>query len=134
MSDEARVYPIRSDLDIVAARLAGRTLAQEVGFTGSDLIVVATAISELARNIVLYARHGEILLGAVEKGGRTGIQVIARDNGPGIEDIEQAMQDGYSTSRGLGLGLPGTRRLMDEFEIESARGAGTTVTCRKWVP
>jgi serine/threonine-protein kinase RsbT len=133
MSDEARVYPIRSDLDIVAARLAGRTLAQEVGFSGSDLIVVATAISELARNIVLYARHGEIHLGAIEKGGLNGIEVIARDGGPGIEDVEQAMQDGFSTSHGLGLGLPGTRRLMDEFDLQTKKGLGTTVTCRKWV-
>ena len=133
MSDEARVYPIRSDLDIVAARLAGRTLAQEVGFSGSDLIVVATAISELARNIVLYARHGEIHLGAIEKGGLNGIEVIARDRGPGIADVEQAMQDGFTTSHGLGLGLPGTRRLMDEFDLQTTKGQGTTVTCRKWV-
>jgi serine/threonine-protein kinase RsbT len=132
MSDETCV-PIIRDADIVAARQAGRRLAESVGFDGSDLTLIATAISEIVRNIVTYAERGEILLGTTTRDGRPGISVIARDDGPGIVDIELAMQDGYSTGRSLGLGLPGARRLMDEFEIVSEVGKGTTVTMRKWV-
>jgi serine/threonine-protein kinase RsbT len=124
---------ILSDADIVAARQQGRTLAQHVGFTGSDLTVVATAISELGRNILTYAGRGEILLQAAHVGNKHGIVVIARDEGPGIPDVALALQDAYSTSNSLGLGLPGTRRLMDEFEIDSVVGRGTTVTVKKWV-
>jgi len=133
MGDEAVEYPIRTDADILTVRQAGRELARELGFSGSDVIIVATAISELARNIVVYARRGEILLAKLERGGRAGLEVTARDRGPGIPDIALAMQDGFSTSNSLGLGLPGTRRLMDEFEIESQVGLGTTVVCRKWL-
>jgi serine/threonine-protein kinase RsbT len=124
--------PILRDGDIVAARQKGRDLATQIGFSGSDLTVIATAISEIARNIVVYAQRGEISLSIVERDGKRGILVIARDEGPGIPDIEQAMRDGFSTGRSLGLGLPGSRRLMDEFEISSAVGQGTTVTMRKW--
>jgi len=131
-SDE-RSVPIGSDSDIVTARVEGRTLAQKIGFTGSDLVVIATAISEVARNIVEYARRGEIVVCPVQQGNRFGIMVIARDSGPGIPDVAQAMQEGYTTGRGLGLGLPGTRRLMDEFEIVSKVGKGTTVTMKKWL-
>jgi serine/threonine-protein kinase RsbT len=120
------------EVDIVAARQMGRERAVAVGFTGADLTLIATAISEVARNIILYAEHGEILVSTVEDGGRRGIVIVARDEGPGIADVELAMQDGYSTGRSLGLGLPGARRLMDEFEIDSAPGRGTTVTMRKW--
>lgn len=102
-------------------------------FSG-DSTFVATVISELARNIVLYAGRGEITLRLVEKAGRRGITVIASDEGPGIADIGQVLQDGYSTSGGLGLGLPGVRRLMDEFEIVSEVGRGSTVTTTKWSP
>ena len=132
MSDETCV-PIVRDADIVAARQAGRHLAQSVGFGGSDLTLIATAISEVARNIVSYAERGEVRLSAAIRDGLRGILVVARDEGPGIPDIELAMQDGYSTGRSLGLGLPGARRLMDEFEIISEVGRGTTVTMRKWV-
>lgn len=107
-------------------------LASEAGFPSSDLTLIATAISELARNIVLYAEYGEVVIRLEEVSGRTGIVVVARDEGPGIPDVEHAMQDGYSTSGGLGLGLPGTKRLMDEFEIESEVGRGTVVTVKKW--
>ena len=131
MSDETSV-PIERDVDIVTARQRGRELAVEAGFTGSDLTLIATAISEVARNIVVYAERGEIRLGIANKNGRPGVQVVAADNGPGIPDIDQAMQDGFSTGRSLGLGLPGARRLMDEFEIVSEVGKGTTVTMRKW--
>jgi serine/threonine-protein kinase RsbT len=123
---------IHSDTDIVAARQKGRLLAASLGFTSSELTLIATAISELARNIVLYAKQGEIVLRLCERGERRGVMVRARDQGPGIPDIRRALQGGFSTSRSLGLGLPGVRRLMDEFEIESRIGYGTTVTARKW--
>ena len=132
MKNEARIA-IASGADIVTARLEGRQLAAEAGFNGSDLTVIATAISEVARNIVEYARNGEILLSIVHDGNKHGLRVVARDDGPGIPNIEQAMQDGFSTGRGLGLGLPGTRRLMDEFAIKSKVGEGTTVTATKWI-
>ncbi len=132
MGDEV-VVPIGSDADIVVARQKGRAMAERVGFSGSNLAVVATAISEVARNIVEYAKTGEIVLKTVNQGGKQGLVVMARDEGPGIPDIALAMQDGYSTAKGLGLGLPGARRLMDEFEIVSRVGRGTTVTMKKWV-
>ena len=132
MADEIRV-PVNSDADIVEARRVGRTLASKVGFSSSDLAMIATAISELARNIVSYAKSGEIILKLAEETDRSGIVVVAQDRGPGIHDVSRALQGGYSTSGSLGLGLPGTRRLMDEFEICSIVGKGTTVTVRKWV-
>ena len=125
--------PINNDADIVAARQIGRRLATEAGFSGSELTLIATAISEIARNIVVYAGHGEMTMEVMDRDGRRGVQVVARDQGPGIPDVELAMRDGFSTGRSLGLGLPGARRLMDEFEIVSAPGKGTTVTMRKWV-
>jgi serine/threonine-protein kinase RsbT len=130
----AAIYvTIRSDVDLVTARQQGRALAQQVGFANSDLTVIATAISELGRNILTYAGSGEIILRPTYAGTRHGILVVARDEGPGIPDVALALQDGYSTSSGLGLGLPGTRRLMDEFAIDSVVGRGTTVTAKKWV-
>jgi serine/threonine-protein kinase RsbT len=132
MPQQDRV-PVRSDADIVTARQRGRDLAQQLGFTGSDLTVIATAISELGRNILTYAGNGEIILRPAHAGSKHGIVVVARDEGPGIPDIALAMQDAYSTSNSLGLGLPGTRRLMDEFAIESIVGRGTIVTVKKWV-
>lgn len=130
-ASEQRI-PIRSDSDIVVARQQGRTSAAGAGFTGSDLAVIATAISEVARNILSYAREGEIALAIVERAGRNGIHIVAEDHGPGIADVERAMRDGYSTGNSLGLGLPGARRLMDEFDIRSRVGEGTTVTMTKW--
>jgi len=129
---EETVVPIRADSDIVTARQQGRALASFVGFSSTDATLIATAISELARNIVLYATGGEIALAAVEDSGRPGVIVVARDKGPGIPDVRRATAGGYSTSGGLGLGLAGVRRLMDEFEIVSEVGSGTTVTARKW--
>jgi len=131
VKDETRV-PIDSDHDIVTARQRGRALAEQIGFSNSNLTMVATAISELARNILLYAKKGELTLGIIEEDGRQGVAVVARDQGPGIRDVDRAMEVGYSTSGSLGLGLPGVRRLMDEFEIVSRIGKGTTVTARKW--
>ena len=125
--------PILTDQDIVAARQSGRAMAAKLGFSATDQICIATAISELSRNIVEYAKEGEIQMGPVRArdNGLAGVQIVARDKGPGIHDISLAMKDGYSTSRSLGLGLPGTRRLMDDFEISSEAGKGTTVTIRK---
>jgi len=131
--DPTRVV-IARDGDIVEARQKGRDIAREVGFVGTDLTIIATAISEIARNIVVYAQRGEISLSVAERNGKRGIVVVARDEGPGIPDIERAMRDGYSTGNSLGLGLPGAKRLMDDFEIVSAVGQGTTVTMRKWKP
>ena len=132
MAADATHVVIAHDGDIVEARRKGRELAQTIGFFGSDLTIIATAISEIARNIVVYADRGEISLSIADNGGRRGIVVVARDEGPGIADIERAMRDGYSTGRSLGLGLPGARRLMDDFEIVSTVGEGTIVTMRKW--
>ena len=124
--------PINSDSDIVVARRTGRALAAELGFSPTDVVRIATAISELARNVLSYAASGEIRLEALTCRNRRGIVITASDRGPGIADVERAMQDTYSTSGGLGLGLPGVRRLMDEFGIESAVGQGTTVSATKW--
>ena len=121
------------DIDVITARQAGRELAAKIGFSGCDLTLIATAISEVARNIIVYAERGEIVLSAVAEGGRRGLQVVARDEGPGIANVELAMRDGYSTGKSLGLGLPGARRLMDELELDSEVGRGTTVTMKKWL-
>ena len=123
---------VEGDADIVTARQQGRILATSLGFSSGDVTLVATAISELARNIVLYAKRGEILLATVSDDGRAGLSIIARDHGDGIVDVSRAMQDGYSTSGRLGVGLPGVKRLMDAFEIVSEVGRGTTVTVKKW--
>ena len=123
--------PISADADIVAARQAARELAVRAGFSGADLTMLATAVSEVARNIVRFATSGEVTIELLD-GPRAGIHVGARDTGPGIRDVEVALKDGFSTYDGLGLGLPGARRLMDEFNIVSERGHGTTVTMTKW--
>ena len=130
---EPRQIAITREADIVTARQAGRELAAQLGFKGSDLALIATAISEIARNIIVYAIQGRIDLAVLQDGQRRGISVLARDDGPGIADVEQAMRDGFSTGGSLGLGLPGARRLMDDFEIESKLGMGTTVRMRKWI-
>jgi RNA polymerase sigma factor (sigma-70 family) len=122
---------IESDPDIVAARRAAREMASRIGFSRTDLTLVATAVSEIARNIVRFASRGEIVVELVD-GPRSGVRVVARDTGPGIADVERALTDGYSTYHGLGLGLPGARRLMDEFAVVSEVDRGTTVTMTKW--
>jgi len=134
VSPEETRIPITSETDIVIARQKGRELAAAGGFSGTDQTLIATAISEVARNIVEYAVGGEIILTPVEHQGRRGIRVVARDEGPGIADTELAMRDGYSTGKSLGMGLPGAKRLMDEFDLVSANGQGTIVTMQKWVP
>jgi serine/threonine-protein kinase RsbT len=123
---------IKSDQDIVLARQKGRAMAIELGFSSGEATLIATSISELARNIISYAGEGQILLEAVQSTKRTGLSVTAADEGPGIPDIQQAMRDGFSTSGSLGIGLPGVRRLMDEFKITSQPNRGTTVTVKKW--
>lgn len=133
MEREVRVR-IQSSTDIVSARQQGRALAAQAGFSSSNLTIIATAISEVARNIVEYAKEGEVVLTLINNGHKKGLQIVASDTGPGIADIATVMRDGYSTGKGLGIGLPGSRRLMDEFEITSQVGKGTTVTMRKWVP
>jgi serine/threonine-protein kinase RsbT len=128
----SKSVPVTSDDDLVAARREGRILAEKLGFSTSEATLVATAISELARNIVSYASRGEILVTLVHNGNKRGINIIARDEGPGILDINLAMREGYSTSGGFGIGLPGVRRIMDEFDIASVIGRGTTITITKW--
>jgi len=128
-----RAIPIVRDTDVVAARTAARVLASRVGFTGTDLVLIASAVSEVARNIVAYAGPGEVILSVVQNGSRLGLQVVARDQGPGIADLSRALEKGFSTSRSLGLGLPGSQRFMDEFRLESTLGMGTTVIMRKWL-
>jgi serine/threonine-protein kinase RsbT len=123
---------VASDADVVAARQKGRELAARAGFAAAELTLLATAISEIARNIVKFARRGELTIAVVTDGGRVGVTIVARDSGPGIADVDRALGDGYSTYRGLGLGLGGARRLMDEFAIVSEVGVGTTVTMTKW--
>jgi serine/threonine-protein kinase RsbT len=124
--------PIDSEADIVTARAHGRNLADELGFSSTEMTVVATAISEVARNIIQHAQRGEIEFTRVRNNGRDGLMIVARDEGPGIQDVSQAMQPGFSTIRSLGLGLPGAKRLVDEFEIASEIGKGTTITMKKW--
>jgi serine/threonine-protein kinase RsbT len=128
-----KCIPVNNDLDIVSARVEGRNMAKVLGFGVIDQARIATAISELTRNVVLYANGGQVVLEVIEVDGRRGIQITCSDQGPGIADIDLVMQDGYSSQRGLGMGLPGTRRLMDDFEIESQLDVGTTVTVRKWL-
>jgi len=124
--------PVASVSDIVTARQQGRELAERVGLAKGEATLVATAISELARNIVQYAGHGDISLRIATNRTHAGIVVVARDRGPGIVDPDLALRPGFSTSGGLGLGLPGVRRIMDEFRIESNPRDGTTVTVTKW--
>jgi serine/threonine-protein kinase RsbT len=133
VTGEIRV-PVSSDADVVEAREKGRELSAQLGFSSIDLTLIVTAISEVARNILLYATEGEIVLSLEQDDGQKGIVVVARDEGPGIPDLELAMRDSFSTGNGLGLGLPGARRLMDEFQIESEVSKGTTIVMKKWAP
>jgi serine/threonine-protein kinase RsbT len=131
MEGEIRVS-IKTDADLVVARAEGRAMAQHLGFRPPDPTLIATAISELARNLVVHVGHGEIIMRPLVDDRRSGLLVIVRDEGQGIADIDAALSLGHASRGGLGLGLPGARRLMDEFEVESEPGKGTTVTMRKW--
>jgi serine/threonine-protein kinase RsbT len=123
---------INNEFDIVLARQKGREVSKELQFGGVDQARITTAISELARNIYLYAGSGQITISVLEENGRRGIQISAIDEGPGINDIRMVLQDGFSTSGGLGAGLPGVKRLMDTFDIDSMPGSGTRITITKW--
>jgi serine/threonine-protein kinase RsbT len=131
MEGEIRVT-VKTDADLVIARAEGRALAQRLGFRRPDPTLIATAISELARNLVTHVGHGEIIMRPLVEERRYGVLVIVRDEGQGIADVDAALRVGQAYRGGLGLGLPGARRLMDDFEIESELGKGTTVTMRKW--
>jgi len=133
VKDKQMRIKIRNNFDVAEATLAAQRLAELAGFTRSQQFMVSTAVSELARNIFVHAKTGEVTIRIVEEDSRKGIEVVAEDRGPGIADVEAALKDGFSTSGGLGLGLPGARRLMDELEIETKLGEGTRVTARKWV-
>jgi RNA polymerase sigma factor (sigma-70 family) len=126
--------PVSRDADVVVARQKGREVAALVGFSATDQTLIATAISEVTRNIVKFAERGEVVISMISVGERRGVNVVARDVGAGIQDTEQAMQDGFSTYDGFGLGLPGAKRLMDRFDLDSVPGVGTTVTMEKWLP
>jgi serine/threonine-protein kinase RsbT len=134
MPQIVRRLPLEDDSDVAAARQQARELARSQGLVPTAIEALATAVSEIARNVIVHAKGGEILLGIANHDGRSGVVAIARDDGPGIPDIDDAMRDGYSTGNGLGLGLPSARRLVDEFEILSVAGQGTTVTLTKWTP
>ncbi|MCA1066348.1 anti-sigma regulatory factor [Rossellomorea sp. AcN35-11] len=131
--DSQSCVKITNEWDIVAARQLGRNVAKELGFGTVDQARITTAISELARNIYLYAGHGQICIEKLLDGGKKGVRIIALDEGPGIADIRKVMEDGYSTSGGLGAGLPGVKRLMDEFNVESVPGEGTDIRATKWL-
>lgn len=132
MADESVRVRIGADADLVTARAKGRALAVELGFSRTDATLIATAISEIARNIVVHVGEGEIEFRPLYEDGRYGLVVVARDRGPGIRDLEAALRHGYAGRGGLGLGLPGARRLMDEFDVTSHADQGTTVTMTKW--
>src|SRR5215813_193152 len=134
MTPSEEVIDVKNSDDIVEARKAGHQLALDLGFSLTDVTMIATAISEIARNITSYAGRGAVRVAVQEKEGRKALVVRAEDEGPGIADIERAMEDGYSTGRGLGLGLPGARRLMDRLIVDSTLGRGTMVEMWKWVP
>lgn len=123
---------IASSFDVTTARQLGRKLASDSGLAQAEVTLLAAAISEIARNIIEHARRGELLFKTVENGVKRGLQIIARDEGPGIADVPRAMQYGFSTAGGLGVGLPGAKWLMDEFDIDSTVGQGTRVTMCKW--
>ena len=128
------VVDVNNPDDIVTARQAGHHLARELGFSLTDVTMIATAISEVARNITSYAGRGAIRVAVADREGRQALVVRASDDGPGIADVERALEDGYSTGLGLGLGLPGARRLMDRMFVDSAPGRGTVVEMWKWTP
>lgn len=133
VSDDV-VVDVASPDDIVAVRQAGHHLARELGFSLTDVTMIATAISEIARNITSYAGRGAVRVTVADREGRKALVVRAEDQGPGIVNVERALEDGFSTGRGLGMGLPGARRLMDRLIVDSEPGRGTVVEMWKWIP
>lgn len=132
MSQQSYVV-VKNEWDIVAARQLGRDTAKKLGFGSVDQARITTAVSELARNIYLYAYEGEIHIEVVSNESKIGVRITSKDKGPGIQDVRSVMQDGFSSSGGLGAGLPGVKRLMDEFEIDSNEQLGTLITAVKWL-
>ncbi|HZX30658.1 MAG TPA: anti-sigma regulatory factor [Rhodocyclaceae bacterium] len=130
--DNVLRVPVETEIDVVTARLRGSELAQKLGFSSRETYAIAIAISEVARNIVRYAHHGRITFSEIHRGSRMGLSIVAEDEGPGIPDLNRAMEPGFSTGNSLGLGLNSAERQMDEFEIVSTLGDGTTVTMTKW--
>lgn len=130
---DSKTIIVEKELDVALARQQGKRLAQTMGFGPTAQARITTAISELASNLVVHAGGGTVTLSTIEREGRPGLEVLCQDSGPGIEDVELAMQDDYSTNGGLGGGLSGARRLMDEFEIRSQVGVGTRVIVRMWL-
>lgn len=127
------VFAIKDEIDIAYAALGTRKYAQEIGFNVSAQFMISTAVSELARNIFVYAKEGKIVLSVQQKNCIKGLKIIAKDSGPGIEDIEKALSNEYSTGGTMGVGLPGTKRLMDEFKIITTKAEGTMITVVKWI-
>jgi len=135
MSTDGEVQvAIASDDDLVPARAQARALAGELGFSRTDATLIATAVSGIVRNILVHAGTGELLLRPARERRRYGVVAVARDSGPGIGDVEAALREGYGTKNGLGLGLPGAERIMDEFAIDTSAVRGTTVRMTKWRP
>jgi serine/threonine-protein kinase RsbT len=131
--NESATIAIDAVADIVTARQRGREMALRIGFSETEATLIATIISELARNIVLYAQRGEIGLESTSEAGKSGLVIVSRDQGPGIPDVQRAMVGGYSTSGGLGLGLSGVQRMVDELHIDTRIGKGTVITAKKWL-
>lgn len=126
-------FAVSTDKDVVQIREHARDMAGTLGFSRNDRTMITTVVSEICRNILEYAQRGELRIKLVNNNSQKGLQIIACDDGPGIADVKKAMQDGYSTGRGMGVGLPGSKRIMDEFEIESKPGKGTKITMCKWL-
>lgn len=126
------VLQLRSDSDVVRARQAVRAMCAEAGFTLVDQTKMVTAASELARNTIIHGGGGTATLESLEDGSRKGVRMAFEDEGPGIPDIAQAMKDGFTTGNGMGLGLGGSRRLVNDFEISSRQGTGTRVVAVRW--
>jgi serine/threonine-protein kinase RsbT len=124
---------VRNNTDIVTARNSVRTYAKQMGFGLVDQSRIATAVSELARNIVVYAKSGKVEIAKLNEGPKKGIEIVCEDNGPGIPDIEQAMSEGFTTGGSLGMGMPGTKKLVDAMDVWSEAGKGTRVTIRKFL-
>jgi serine/threonine-protein kinase RsbT len=131
--DNKEQTPIQSTIDIVRVRERGRDIARRIGFSSAEATLIAAAISEIARNMLDHAKGGQVTMKTVRQGHQTGIYILAKDHGPGISDVDKAMEYGYSTYGGLGVGLPGVKSMMDEFHIVTRVGKGTTITMKKWV-
>lgn len=133
MQKQVEVIEIRSEMDIVNARVTAKAMAETVGFGYMDQTRIATAVSELARNAFQFASEGRVTIKQLDSQGKRGVEIVVEDHGPGIENLELALKGGYSTGRGLGLGLSGAKKLMDEFDIKTKAREGTMVTVRKWL-